>query len=226
MKLFLFDIEGTTTDIHFVHNVLFPYSKERINDFLLENLYDPQVSKAIEEARELVKKEEHIQLTNYEVVNRLEQWIGQDRKVGPLKEIQGLIWEKGYKSGDFKGHVYEDVKPFFEKLTSEGKKIGIYSSGSVHAQKLIFGHSEAGDLNPFISYYFDTKVGGKREESSYRKIAEEVKLPPGEIIFFSDIPQELDAARAAGMQVMHLVRQGTEPSDFPGVKNFSEVQVG
>lgn len=225
MKLYLFDIEGTTSDSNFVHKILFPYSKKRISDFLMENLYEPEVTKALNEAKELVRKEEHIQLSNYEVINRLEQWIDQDRKISPLKEIQGMIWKSGYEKGDFKSHFYDDVKPLFEKLQKAGVKIGTFSSGSVQTQKLIFAHSLAGDLNPFISYYFDTKIGSQREKSSYRKIAQEVNLPEAEILFFSDHPQELAAAKEAGFQVKHVQRPGTNQADFPSIHNFSEIKV-
>lgn len=221
-KLYLFDIEGTTTDIHFVHKVLFPYAKDRMKDFILDRNQDEKVARAIQQVKETVAKEEHIQLTNYEVINRLEQWIVDDRKHGALKEIQGLIWEEGYQKNDFQGHVYPDVRPFFERLKQNQKTIGIYSSGSVHAQKLIMGHSTDGDLTPFISYYFDTKVGHKREAKSYQNIAEAVSMNASDIHFFSDIPQELEAAKEAEMQVTQLIRPGTAPSEFKGIKDFSE----
>lgn len=224
-QLYLFDIEGTTTDINFVHKVLFPYSKERIQKFVLDNAADPQVARAIEAVKKTVKDENHKQIDTQEVSQYLLQWIESDRKHGALKELQGLIWEKGYQSGDFQGHVYPDVKPFFHKLFSAGKKIGIYSSGSVHAQKLILGHSLEGDLTPEISYYFDTKVGGKRDSSSYANIAQEVKIPSAQIHFFSDIAEELAAAHTAGMQVTQLVRPGTRSSEFPGIADFSEFKI-
>lgn len=225
MKVFLFDIEGTTTDIHFVHKVLFPYAKERMKEFILENREQPKVKAAIEEVKKTVKTEDHINLTDYEVVNRLEQWIEQDRKHGALKEIQGLIWEQGYQQKHFEGHLYSDVKPFFEQILKAKAKIGIYSSGSIQAQKLIFSHSNAGDLTPMISYYFDTKVGAKREPNSYQNIAKELKASPQDITFFSDIPQELEAASAAQMKVCHVVREGTAPSSFPAIKDFSQAQM-
>jgi enolase-phosphatase E1 len=223
-KLFLFDVEGTTTDVHFVHNVLFPYSKSRMKDFILGNRNRADVAGIVNDVKKTVKTEEHILLTDYEVINRLERWIEQDLKQASLKEIQGLIWDEGYKNGSFKGHVYPDVKPFFEKITSQGSKIGIYSSGSVQAQKLIMGFSNAGDLTPFISYYFDTKMGHKREVISYQNIMKEVNLPAGDICFFSDIPQELQAAQTAGMKVCHVVRPGTEPSEvsLPSINSFDD----
>lgn len=208
IKLFLFDIEGTTTDINFVHKVLFPYSNEHIESFVLKN-----PSKIHDLFGEMSAQE---------VIRTLKSWIKEDKKEGRLKEIQGLIWDEGYKQGHFKGHVYTDVKAAFETL-SQKAKVGIYSSGSVYAQKLIFGFSEAGDLTKFISYYFDTNIGHKREQSSYENIAKEVKLAPNEILFFSDIPEELEAAQKAGLKVTHVLRDGTLPSQFPSVYNFENI---
>lgn len=223
IKLYLFDIEGTTTDIKFVHNILFPYSKERIKDYILHNQTHPEVMKAIQQVHETVWEEEKKKIGLYDVIEKLITWINLDRKHGALKTIQGLIWNQGYAQKDFMGHVYTDVKPFFESIIKNGNKIGIYSSGSVHAQKLIFGFSEAGDLTPMISYYFDTKVGGKREKSSYQRISEEVELKPQDIQFFSDIPEELKAAEEAGMIVTQVLRPGTEPSNFKGIQSFLSV---
>lgn len=220
IKLFLFDIEGTTTDIHFVHKVLFPYSYEAMENFVLHHQTEPKVQKALEDARKTIWDEEQKQVGLYDVIAQLKGWIKADRKHPALKELQGLIWDIGYSKGEFQGHLYPDVKPYFEKILHEKQKIGIYSSGSVHAQKLIFGYSVAGDLTPMISYFFDTKVGGKREATSYTNIARETNLAPNEIHFFSDIPEELKAATTAGFQVTHVVREGTQRSDFTGVTSF------
>lgn len=220
IKLFLFDIEGTTTDINFVHKVLFPYSESAMKQYVLEHQTAPVVTKAIEDVKRTVLEEEkkHIDLDG--AIEKLLGWIKADRKHPALKEIQGLIWDMGYLKNDFKGHIYPDVKPFFMKILEKGLKVGIYSSGSVHAQKLIFGYSIEGDLTPFISYYFDTKVGGKREKSSYQKIAQETHLSPAEIHFFSDIPEELKAAREAGLGVTQVLRPGTVASEFGGATDF------
>lgn len=223
-KLFLFDVEGTTTDINFVHKVLFPYAKEHLESYILNHQTHPTVVKALEGVRETVKQEEGTDLDLNGVIAKLQEWIKLDRKHGSLKEIQGLIWDVGYSKGDFKGHIYNDVKPFFLRILESDAKVGIYSSGSVHAQKLIFGFSVEGDLTPMISYYFDTKVGGKREASSYTNIAQETKLSPSEIHFFSDIPEELVAAQAAGMKVTHLLREGTKTSTFSGIADFNEMK--
>lgn len=220
IKLFLFDIEGTTTDINFVHKVLFPYSNQSLESYILHHQTHPQVIKALADVRATVWEEQKKQLGLYEVISQLRTWIKEDRKHGALKEIQGLIWDIGYSQGEFKGHLYPDVKPFFEKILTTKCKIGIYSSGSVHAQKLIFGYSTDGDLTPMISSFFDTKVGGKREKSSYEKIAELTGLKTQEIHFFSDIAEELRAARASGMGVTQLLREGTKSSEFEGMTSF------
>lgn len=224
IKLYLFDIEGTTTDINFVHKVLFPYSEKCMKEFVLHHQDHPLVQNAIHDVRETVKKEQNKQISLYDVIDTLLHWIKIDRKHGALKEIQGLIWDIGYSKNDFKGHVYKDVKPFFTKILEKGAKIGIYSSGSVHAQKLIFGYSEEGDLTPMISHYFDTKIGGKRERTSYSNIATAVHLQPSEIHFFSDIPEELQAADAAGFGVTQVLRPGTKSSNFEGITDFSVFQ--
>jgi enolase-phosphatase E1 len=219
-KLFLFDIEGTTTDINFVHKVLFPYSTEHIKDFVLHHHNDNSIKVAVENVKETVKKEEGKEIDINGVVETLLKWIREDRKHGALKEIQGHIWDIGYSKNDFKGHVYPDVKPFFMNILRSGAHVGIYSSGSVHAQKLIFGYSCDGDLTPMISHYFDTKIGGKRERTSYTNIANAVHLSPADIHFFSDIPEELEAAKEAGLQVSHVLRPGTNPSSFEGIQDF------
>lgn len=220
IKLFLFDIEGTTTDISFVHKVLFPYSYNCLEHFVLHHQTEPKVAKAIEDVRTTVWDEEQKKLGLYDVIAKLKEWIQKDRKHGALKEIQGLIWDIGYSKGEFQGHLYTDVKPFFTKILSTKSQIGIYSSGSVHAQKLIFGFSTEGDLTPMISYFFDTKVGGKREKASYETIAKETNLKPEEIHFFSDIREELVAAKAAGFGVTQLLREGTKSSEFEGISSF------
>jgi enolase-phosphatase E1 len=222
IKLFLFDIEGTTTDINFVHKVLFPYSFNTMEHYVLHHQNQPAVMKALEDVGRTVLNEEGKHLELEGKIEKLRQWITADRKHPALKEIQGLIWDVGYSKGEFQGHLYSDVKPFFSKILTTNTSIGIYSSGSVHAQKLIFGFSTEGDLTPMISYFFDTKVGGKREKSSYEKIAEETKLAPNEIHFFSDIAEELKAAKEAGFEVTQLLREGTAPSEFIGISSFKD----
>lgn len=217
--LFLFDIEGTTTDFNFVHKVLFPYSRRRLREFV--SSHGQELKASLTEVQKTIAEEK----LTASVADTLISWIDQDRKHKALKDIQGLIWDEGYRNGDFQGHVYEDVRPFFEGIKRSGKKIGIYSSGSVKAQKLILGYSTAGDLTPLVDFYFDTSVGHKREAQSYRNIAAETTLPPSEIHFFSDVPEELQAAQEAGLIVTHVLRDGTKPSAYAGVGSFSEVSL-
>jgi enolase-phosphatase E1 len=223
-KLFLFDIEGTTTDINFVHKVLFPYSLSHLKDYVLHHEKEPAIAAAIKDVKDTVQEEEQRLIDLNGVIETLLKWIKEDRKHGALKDIQGHIWDIGYSKNDFKGHVYPDVKPYFENILDQGGKIGIYSSGSVHAQKLIFGYSTDGDLTPMISHFFDTKIGHKRERTSYSNIANAVHLKPEEIHFFSDIPEELSAAKEAGMQVTHVLRPGTKPSQFESVSDFTALK--
>ncbi len=211
MKVLLFDIEGTTTDINFVHKVLFPYATERMADFVRKNPQHPAVLEVGQPSTEAA-------------ISTLMDWIREDKKVGALKTLQGEIWVEGYRTGAFKGHVYPDVKPAWETWKHQGLTLAIYSSGSVAAQKLIFGHSQDGDLTPLLSAYFDTKVGGKREFKSYETIAKELKVPAAEVTFFSDIKEELDAARAAGMKTVHLFRSGIAPTDHASTTTFADLQ--
>lgn len=219
--LYLFDIEGTTTDINFVHKVLFPYATNNLSNFVLHNQTHPVVQKAIEDTRITVREEEGLTPSLYQVIDKLLFWIKSDRKHPALKEIQGLIWDEGYKKGDFQGHLYPDVKPFFDRIKAAGNEIGIYSSGSVLAQKLIFGHSVDGDLNPMISCYFDTKVGAKREAQSYKNIIDATKFAPQNIIFFSDIYEENKAAAAAGMKTYQVLRYPQPQREFETTRDFS-----
>lgn len=222
-KLYLFDIEGTTTDINFVHKVLFPYAHQNLSNYVLQNQTNATVAKAIEETRAVVRSEEGFTPSLYQCIDKLLFWIKTDRKIGPLKEIQGLIWDVGYKNGDFKGHLYADVKPFFDRIKKAGNEIGIYSSGSVHAQKSIFGYSVEGDLNPMISYYFDTKVGGKREVQSYKNILEATKYKAEDVIFFSDIYEENLASSKAGMKTYQLLRYPQVKREFETISDFSSL---
>lgn len=222
IKCVLTDIEGTTSSVSFVYDVLFPYFRDHIHEAkdLSSNLMNPIVQATKEQAAK-----EGIQIqTMDECLDLLKTWSIEDRKFAPLKTLQGYIWKKGYEEGRIKGHVYEDVLDALDDWDAEGITIAVYSSGSVQAQKLIFGYSEHGDLTPYFSHYFDTKMGGKKEVRSYENIAQELKMEPHEILFLSDTPDELRAAREAGMEVIQLVREGTKPSShFDNVDDFSQI---
>lgn len=199
MKFILMDVEGTTTSIRFVHDTLFPYSYEKMDSYIAEH---PEVGVSSDQ---------------------LKAWIKADKKEPILKSVQGKIWEEGYKNGELKGHIYSDVPKAFERWLDSGLKLGIYSSGSVLAQKLLFKHSDFGDLDQYISANFDTSVGHKREKASYENIAQKLKFAPNEILFLSDIEEELDAAAAAGFQVARLLRDEALPSKYKTYTSFELV---
>lgn len=218
MKAILLDIEGTTTPIDFVHKTLFPFASAKIAEYVSEHFDE------IKEEISQLKAEYKTDFTNQiygrkfdentpEVIaDYLRFLIEVDRKSTPLKSLQGKIWQEGYESGELKGVLYEDVPRAFERWHSQGKTIAVYSSGSVLAQKLIFKHSNFGDLSQFISAYFDTNVGHKREKQSYQKIADEIHKRRGEILFASDVIAELEAAQKAGIDPVLVIRDGNSSS--------------
>lgn len=218
------DVEGTTTSISFVHEVLFPYSAGRLKAYVEKHLSDPNIQEVLLKTQNTVREEEDVSLNREALVLKLLEWIRQDRKHNALKKLQGLIWHEGYASGEIKGHVYEDVPAVLKKWKDAGHELAIYSSGSVEAQRSLFGHSTYGDLNPLFSNNFDTAVGGKREAQSYKNILEVLNQNAENVLFLSDITEELDAAKAAGMQTIQLVR-GTPVvgSSHQQVKTFQEI---
>jgi enolase-phosphatase E1 len=223
IKTIVTDIEGTTSSLSFVKDVLFPYSREHMAQFVRAHAQTPAVQKEIEEVRRLNGKN----LSVDEVIEQLRRWIKEDKKITPLKSLQGMIWEDGYRKGDFKGHMYEDAVRQLKQWKSAGIALYVFSSGSVQAQKLLFAHTEYGDLTPLFSGYFDTNIGNKREADSYRWIVESIGTVPQNVLFLSDIKEELDAARAAGMQTMWLVREGAIDSKaaHPQTRNFDQIKL-
>jgi enolase-phosphatase E1 len=222
IKAIVTDIEGTTSSLSFVKDVLFPYARAQMGDFIHKHAEEPAIAALIEDVRQ--EAGEDLDLDG--VIQTLKQWIDADKKITPLKALQGLLWETGYQQGDFKGHIYSDAKQQLEQWHQQGIKLYVYSSGSVHAQKLLFGYTEYGDLNYLFSGYFDTKIGAKIKSDSYRHIAEAIKLPAYEILFLSDVKPELDAAKAADMQTTWLIRDGdidSQASHFQ-VKDFSAIR--
>jgi enolase-phosphatase E1 len=215
------DIEGTTTSIAFVKDVLFPRSRATLRAFLASRAKDPEVARLLDEARALLDDPERD-----DVIAALERFIDEDRKVGPLKALQGLLWEEGYRRGEIVAHVYPDVPGALRRFRAGGKRVFVYSSGSVHAQRLLFAHTEAGDLTPLFDGYFDTTTGPKGAPSSYTTIARTIGLPPPEIAFLSDAKEELDAARAAGVQTIQLAREGARIfGDHPAVTSFDAIRL-
>ena len=212
IKFILTDIEGTTTDKSFVYETLFPYFKENMISFIKDNLNHTEVTKVLQEVKDTVLKEVDRLLEDEEAIEQLIIWTDTDRKHTALKQLQGMVWKAGYQQGTLKGHVYSDVVPALQKWHQSNIGLGIYSSGSVSAQKLLFRHSIEGDLTPLFSHYFDTHVGHKQEISSYQNIQQQIGIPAEQILFLSDVEGELEAATQSGMQVKHIVRKGTIPS--------------
>jgi len=223
IKAILTDIEGTTSAVSFVYDVLFPFAASRLPDFLREHQAVPTVAAQIEAVR-AEAGEPGADLDR--VIDILLGWMREDRKVTPLKALQGQVWQKGYESGELKGHVYPDAVAALKQWHAEGYRLYVYSSGSIQAQKLIFGCSEAGDLTGLFSGYFDTTSGGKRDAESYRTIAGEIGLPAAQVLFLSDVAAELDAARDAGMATCGLAREGELEGDHPVVSSFDRIDVG
>jgi enolase-phosphatase E1 len=157
----------------------------------------------------------------------LEKWIDEDRKATPLKALQGMIWKQGYEAGELQGHVYADSPEYLRRWHDRGLKLYVYSSGSVEAQKLIFAHTAYGDLTPLFSGYFDTRVGAKREAQSYKAILRETGLSGPDLLFLSDVGEELDAARAAGLKTCQLLRDDkARPAPaHPQARSFADVKV-
>jgi enolase-phosphatase E1 len=219
----LTDIEGTTTEVSFVYDILFPYFRSHMDEW--KTVDSDQMNQVLEQTRVLVLEEQSINLTSNEALfDQLRQWSIEDRKVTPLKTFQGMVWAQGFKSGAIKGHMYPDVKPALERWTAMGMKLAIFSSGSMAAQKQLFGFSTEGDLTPYFSAYFDTTTGMKRDEQTYQLIVKQLDAPANSVLFLSDIHQELEAAKEAGIRTLQLVRPGTQANWSSCVADFSEIQ--
>lgn len=206
-KAILLDIEGTVGDIAFVKTVLFPFARERLERFVTASADEPDVATAIEATRALMDAPE-APLSG--VIAQLAAWADADQKIGPLKTVQGLIWREGFESGALKAHLYPDAVEAMQRWHREGRRLAIYSSGSVQAQKDYFAHSIAGRLSALLSGYFDTATGAKGDHHSYSRIATALGFPPGDVLFFSDAPAEVRAALDAGMQAIRVDR-GLDP---------------
>lgn len=193
-RAILTDIEGTTSSLAFVHDVLFPYARARLPAWVAEHGGD---------------------------LAQLTVWMDADAKVTELKDIQGRIWAEGYARGELKGHVFPDAGEALRHWHDEGLTLAVFSSGSVAAQKLIFGHSDQGDLSPLFSGWFDTTTGPKREAMSYVLIADTLGIAPADMLFLSDMAAETDAAKAAGMRALLIDRDGGTGD----IASFAEVSL-
>jgi enolase-phosphatase E1 len=208
IKAIVTDIEGTTSSLSFVKEILFPYARANLADYVRLHAEEPPIKLLLE----ATSKELGVALDTEQAITQLIQWLDEDKKATPLKSLQGLIWEAGYKKGDFKGHVYQDAVDNLKNWKAKGLDLYIYSSGSVYAQKLLFEHTEYGDLTPLFSGYFDTHIGGKKERDSYLTIANQIGIPADQLLFLSDIKEELDAAKTAGFKTIGLTRDGLPDS--------------
>lgn len=221
IKAIVTDIEGTTSSISFVKDVLFPYARENLPAFIANKSDKPEI-KALLAA---VAEQSGLDFDIGAVVAQLIRWMDEDQKITQLKSLQGLIWEEGYQKGAFKGHIYPDAAYYLRQWHGYGLALYVYSSGSIHAQKLLFSHTEAGDLMPLFSGYFDTQTGAKKDPASYQAIASAINVPVANILFLSDIEEELDAAKSSGYITFLLDRDGSGSpySGYPVAKDFSEI---
>jgi len=223
IETILTDIEGTTSSIAFVHDVLFPYAAHTLPFYVRLHAEEPVVAGILDDVRAVANE---AGADTERVIGIMLQWIDEDRKLTPLKALQGMIWEHGYTSGDFTGHVYPDAVRRLSAWHESGKRLYVYSSGSVQAQQLLFGYSDAGDLRELFSGYFDTRIGPKREAGSYRAIIEQLGPGADGILFLSDVVEELDAAATAGMHTVQLVRAPDIATGSHAVaSNFEEIIV-
>jgi enolase-phosphatase E1 len=238
-RAILLDIEGTTTPIAFVHDVLFPFARARLTTFI----QDARHAGVIEQVSALLSKEHDADVasgqhppgwktrTAGDAQSSLEAYVrwlmDRDRKSPGLKLLQGWIWEEGYRDGILKGQVFPDVAPAIQRWRTAGLDVAIYSSGSVLAQRLLFESTTDGDLTRSISGFFDTAVGAKTATESYRRIARAMTRQPAEIVFVSDVVAELEAAREAGLQTVLSLRPGNPPQQdadaFESIRTFDEM---
>lgn len=227
LRAVLTDIEGTTTPLSFVLDVLFPFARRRLDVTCASG--DPRFAGALRLLRQEYEAERAsgADLPDFgDGAPYAHFLMDQDRKSTGLKALQGLLWEDGYRAGELHGQVYPDVAAALQAWRERGIRVRVFSSGSVLAQKLLFGHSDQGDLLPFFEGFHDTTTGPKQEPDSYRKIAADFDLPAPGILFLSDVTAELNAARAAGMRTGLLVRPGNrpaEPDGHPIHPSFSEL---
>jgi len=227
MTTILTDIEGTTSSISFVKEVLFPFARRALPGFARTHGDDPEVRRWLD----AVATEHGAMCDDAVIVETLQGWIDQDRKHTALKALQGMVWRQGYLSGELQADMYPDAVAGLKRWHAAGHRLAVYSSGSVAAQKLLFAHTDAGDMTPLFDAFFDTEVGHKREPGSYSTIAGQLGAEAGDIVFLSDVVEELDAAREAGMRTVLLDRREDYPqprtkaecNGHPRVETFSGV---
>ncbi len=225
----LLDIEGTTCPVSFVAETLFPYARINIPEYLQRNSENAEILNLLQKVREAWQQDQDESASVlWSQGEKLEQYldllITQDRKLTELKDLQGMVWEEGYANGDIIGPLYDDVPQALQDWHDQGITLSVYSSGSVAAQKLIYSHSNAGNLSHLFSHWFDTKIGPKHVSTSYKDIANTMQVPGNQILFISDSRQELEAAKCAGIQTIFSIRDGNphgECAGFPSVNDYS-----
>ncbi len=210
IKAIITDIEGTTSSIDFVHHVLFPYSIKALPEYVRRNSQRQEIATIITQVKQEINQLD----ANIEVViATLLSWIEADKKITPLKTLQGFIWENGFKNSHFTGHLYEDAYHNLLKWYRVGIKLYVFSSGSIKAQKLLFGYNHYGDLTYLFEGYFDTNIGSKKSVSAYQNIAKAIGLMPQEILFLSDVTAELDSAKNTGYHTVLLDRNESQKNN-------------
>ncbi|MBD1583333.1 acireductone synthase [Pseudoalteromonas sp. S16_S37] len=222
IKAIVTDIEGTITRISFVKDILFPYAAKHLAEFVQTHQQRDDVKAQIDAVRNEL---DNPQASIDEVISALLGWIEADKKVTPLKQLQGFIWQAGYEHGDFTGHIYPDAYAFLNEQSTQNIDLYVYSSGSVKAQHLLFAHSDYGDIRHLFKGYFDTHIGAKQEPESYHAIAAQLPYDAQHILFLSDVVAELDAAKAAGMKTLQLWRDNQPQSEnHPAIENFAQFE--
>jgi len=238
LRHLLLDIEGTTCPVSFVGEVLFPYAQQQLPVFLAEQAQNPTVKNLIDKVFEAWSQDtdpEAVSLgkryaaKNIEAATNYLSWlIEKDRKLTPLKELQGLIWRQGYDKGILKAPLYADVPEALKRWRETGLRLSVYSSGSVNAQKLLYQHSTYGDLSDLFDHWFDTNTGGKHYPESYGTIAKALNTNPDQVVFISDRKSELKAAQEAGFKVVFSQREGnpeTDPGNYIEIKNYANLNL-
>ena len=221
IRAIVVDTAGTTTDLNFIKDTLFAYSVKALPDFLKENESNVLVDNCICDVKDIAL-EPDADLDR--VVEILQQWVEEDRKATPLKTLQGLIWKQGYARGEFTGHIFPDFIEAIERIKQSNMRIYSFSSGSAEAQKLLFSHSDAGDLTPHFDGHFDTRTGNKLFKQAYCNIINTISLAPKQVLFISDVVEELKAAEEAGMRTMQMVRsQDQRTGSHKQIASFEEL---
>lgn len=220
IKHIITDIEGTTSSISYVKDVMFPYSKQKLRDYIYDNWQQ------LDFLKEELSKKYNITPSKDMVINVLSDWIDKDLKEGILKNIQGHIWEEGFLKGELKGHIYDDAYEKLKEWKEKGIYLYVYSSGSVKAQKLFFSHTNYGDITYLFDGFFDTNVGSKKDPNSYANILKIIKASPKDTLFLSDVEQELDSALKVGINTILVLRgQDITDSIHSIVRSFYEIDI-